>query len=121
MLKRKALSNETNCVKKPKVRKILTKKELIIKQKQERIILLWIASHCDKKYCSNKNCNYMKELWKHIPNCKDNNCKVKHCKSSRYILAHYHRCKDKKCEVCAPVRKKIAINDAAYILMNLNK
>ena len=119
--KRKAISNKTHDVKKPKVRKILTKKELIIKQKQERIILLWIASHCDKENCSNKNCNYMKKLWKHIPNCKDDNCKVKHCLSSRYILRHYHRCKDKKCKVCVPVRKKIAINDAAYTLINLNK
>lgn len=114
-VKRKTPQNKTRVKKKLKF-----SKEIIQKQ-QERLILLRHASQCKDKNCKIKVCPKAKSLWKHIIKCEDNNCNFKLCLSSRYVLTHYHRCKDKKCKVCVPVRKKIAINDAAYTLINLNK
>lgn len=79
----------------------------ILKQRQQRLLLLRHASKCPlpEGRCKIPPCAGMKRLWKHIAKCKDQKCQVPHCVSSRYVLSHYHRCKDKKCAVCAPVRK----------------
>jgi len=104
--KRKAPQNEPRVAKKPKLDE--KQKELRTQQQQFRIILLWHVAHCRNKNCvAIKKCNRVKELWKHISECKDNNCNFKHCLSSRWILGHYHHCKDRKCKICPPVRKAI--------------
>lgn len=88
--------------------------EVVLRQKQERILLLWHASKCDagtKKNpgpCkSTRHCSFMKTLWQHIQKCKDPQCETQHCVSSRYILSHYHGCKDQDCRICKPVREAI--------------
>lgn len=106
-VKRKAPQNEPRVAKKLKLDE-KQKEEIIIRQKQTRITMLWHVSHCRSKNCiAKKKCNRAKELWEHISKCKDNNCNFKHCLSSRYILGHYHHCRDKKCKICPPVRKAI--------------
>ena len=50
----------------------------------------------------------MKDLWKHIAECKNQECPIPHCVSSRYVLSHYHKCTEPSCDVCKPVRDAIA-------------
>lgn len=83
-------------------------REQILKQQQQRLLLLRHGSKCEAKNCTaTKHCAVMKDLWRHMAKCTDKECKTPHCVSSRYILSHYHRCKNKTCEVCAPVRLRV--------------
>merc|ERR1711871_1365474 len=80
----------------------------VLKQQQQRLLLLRHASKCSKTDCDvTQHCASMKELWEHIMNCKDQQCKKPHCVSSRYVLSHYSKCKETKCPVCGPVRDAI--------------
>ena len=49
----------------------------------------------------------MKQLWRHITNCRRKLCLVQYCLSSRYVLSHYRHCSDAKCSVCAPINELI--------------
>ena len=80
----------------------------IIKQQQQRLLLLRHASKCPLEggYCPvTPHCASMKQLWKHIMTCQDQDCKVAHCVSSRYVLSHYSTCMDQACPVCRPIRE----------------
>merc|ERR1711871_656162 len=80
----------------------------VLKQQQQRLLLLRHASKCSKTDCEvTQHCASMKELWEHIMNCKDQQCRKPHCVSSRYVLSHYSKCKETKCPVCGPVRDAI--------------
>ncbi|CAN0302855.1 unnamed protein product, partial [Discosporangium mesarthrocarpum] len=82
-----------------------------LRQQQQRLLLLRHASKCPHETdpCNvTPHCRAMKQLWKHIAECKIQTCDVPHCVSSRFVLSHYHRCKKPKCAVCAPVREVIA-------------
>jgi len=86
-------------------------REIILKQRQQRLLLLRHASRCNapEGKCEKTDlCAPMKQLWKHIAGCKEARCSVPHCVSSRYVLSHYHRCKKEDCPVCKPVRMKSA-------------
>lgn len=85
----------------------------VLKQQQQRLLLLRHASKCphdDGRCPVTPHCWSMKQLWKHIMSCKDQECKVAHCVSSRYVLSHYSKCKEQTCPVCAPVREAIKRN-----------
>lgn len=79
-----------------------------LKQQQQRLLLLRHACNCP---CAvgecrvTPHCAVLKQLWKHIADCKDQRCQVPHCLSSRYVLSHYHRCVNMDCQVCGPVRE----------------
>ncbi|GBG24486.1 Histone acetyltransferase HAC5 [Hondaea fermentalgiana] len=82
-------------------------KDQILKQRQQRLLLLRHASRCQNPEGTCKVtelCARMKSLWKHISKCKDPRCPEPHCVSSRYVLSHYHRCVKEDCPVCKPVR-----------------
>ena len=91
------------------------KRAQIIRQQQQRLLLLRHASGCrheNGKCPVTPHCARMKWLWRHINDakCKDPQCQVAHCVSSRYVLSHYRRCKDPRCAVCGPVRQVIQRN-----------
>ena len=78
----------------------------MVSKQQLRLLQLRHASKCKyERKCPNfDNCTEMKELWKHILNCKHNDCKTDHCLSSRHVLCHYSKCKAGDCKICVPVR-----------------
>ena len=86
------------------------------KQRIHRLALLRHAHKCQKgegECCVSPNCAYMKELWKHMIDCRRfHDCDKPFCASSRFILIHYRDCQDGDCEVCVPVRTAIATDDA---------
>lgn len=87
-------------------------KRKVIKQQQQRLLLLRHASKCkDGPNCKVKFCGQMVQLWKHMKKCRDKNCKTAHCLSSRCVLNHYRICKSENktssCEVCGPVMRQI--------------
>lgn len=87
-------------------------KTRVIKQQQQRLLLLRHASKCeDGADCKVKFCSQMVELWEHMKKCRDKNCKTAHCLSSRCVLNHYRICKSENktssCEVCGPVKRQI--------------
>lgn len=85
----------------------------VLKQQQQRLLLLRHASKCphEGNQCTvTPHCASMKELWKHIMNCKEQDCKIPHCVSSRYVLSHYSKCREPTCPVCGPVRDAIRKN-----------
>ena len=85
----------------------------IIKQQQQRLLLLRHASKCPQNggRCPvTPHCASMKQLWKHITTCHDENCKVPHCVSSRYVLSHYSTCMDQACPVCKPAQEANRMN-----------
>lgn len=90
-------------------------KRKVIKQQQQRLILLRHASKCTLgPACNIRFCDQMVELWNHMKMCRDQNCTTKHCLSSRCVLNHYRICKDQmksSCEVCAPVMEIIRRQD----------
>ena len=104
-------------------RKPMTKEELdqitkqkaqVLRQQQQRLLLLRHASKCkygtpeNPSTCpATKHCRDMKQLWQHITRCKNQRCDRAHCVSSRYVLSHYNRCKEDACSVCKPVRDAI--------------
>lgn len=79
----------------------------ILKQRQQRLLLLRHASKCDNDVDCNWSCSKMKVLWRHIMECKELKCDTRHCVSSRHVLSHYSRCKNHTCPVCGPVRDAI--------------
>jgi len=94
-------------VKPPATQSEQDQKLQILKQRQQRLLLLRHASKCPipEGNCTiTPHCAQMKTLWKHIGICKNPHCLVAHCVSSRYVLAHYHRCKKDDCPVCQPVK-----------------
>jgi hypothetical protein len=85
-----------------------------VKIKQQRLLLLRHASKCqaeDGKCTVTSHCGMMKQLWKHIAECKEQKCEVPHCISSRYVLSHYRKCKDSKCQICEPVRETLRLQN----------
>lgn len=87
-------------------------KRKVIKQQQQRLLLLRHASKCKAgSSCKVKFCGQMVALWKHMKKCRDKNCKTAHCLSSRCVLNHYRTCKSENktstCEVCGPVMRQI--------------
>ena len=84
-----------------------------VKTKQQRLLLLRHASKCqyENGQCPvTPNCGTMKQLWRHIAECKEQRCDVQHCISSRYVLSHYRKCKDSKCPSCEPVRQTLRLH-----------
>lgn len=85
-------------------------RQQVLRHQQQRLLLLRHAAKCqheDNRCPVTPHCAGMKQLWKHIAECKNQKCLVPHCVSSRYVLSHYHRCKDVRCPVCGPVREAI--------------
>lgn len=87
-------------------------KKRVIRQQQERLLLLRHASKCRLgPSCSTKFCSQMVTLWRHMRTCRDKNCRTSHCLSSRCVLNHYRICKSNgqtaTCEVCGPVMARI--------------
>jgi Bromodomain/TAZ zinc finger len=87
-------------------------KRTVVKQQQERLLLLRHASKCKAgNDCKVRFCGQMVSLWKHMKKCRDKNCKTAHCLSSRCVLNHYRICKNENrtsvCEVCGPVMRQI--------------
>ena len=87
-------------------------KKKVLKQQQERLMLLRHASKCKSgAYCRVKFCGQMVQLWKHMKKCRDKKCMTAHCLSSRCVLNHYRICKSENktssCEVCGPVMRLI--------------
>ena len=82
----------------------------IIKQQQQRLLLLQHASKCTVQVGETcpitPHCALFKTLWRHVLSCKDKECTTKHCASSRYALHHYSMCKQSDCQVCGPVREE---------------
>ena len=84
-----------------------------IRHKQQRLLLLNHSAKCphnedDAGRCMvTPHCANMKQLWRHIQECKDNRCQVAHCFSSRGVLSHYRKCREANCPVCGPVRDTI--------------
>ena len=80
----------------------------IIKQQQQRLLLLQHASKCTVQVgeiCPvTPHCALFKTLWQHVLSCKDKECTTKHCASSRYALHHYSMCKQSDCQVCGSIR-----------------
>ncbi len=89
-------------------------KRQVVKQQQQRLLLLRHAAKCPHSYghCPiTPRCAKMKVLWNHILTCGDKDCKVQHCISSRHVLSHYSKCKNYDgCEACRPVREAIRRN-----------
>lgn len=83
-----------------------TDDETVLKQQQQRLLLLRHASRCRKEgNCDvTPHCALMQALWKHISTCKLPRCEFKYCVSSRHVLSHYHRCRSETCQICEPVR-----------------
>ena len=99
---------------KAQMAKMVKQKEDVLRQQQQRLLLLRHASKCkfgtdaNPAICTaTKHCAQMKKLWAHITKCKNTSCQTPHCVSSRYVLSHYNRCKEQKCAVCKPVRDAI--------------
>ena len=93
---------------------ITKQKAQVLRQQQQRLLLLRHASKCkygtpeNPSTCpATKHCRDMKQLWQHITRCKNQRCDRAHCVSSRYVLSHYNRCKEDACSVCKPVRDAI--------------
>lgn len=85
----------------------LEKREKILYQQQQRLLLLRHSCECEAppgQCMKTQHCHMMKELWIHMRECKNEHCATPHCISSRYVMTHYKKCKDEKCIVCAPVR-----------------
>ena len=87
-------------------------KRQVLKQQQQRLLLLRHASKCrEGSACKVKFCSQMISLWKHMKKCRDKDCKTAHCLSSRCVLNHYRICKaennTQSCEVCGPVMRQI--------------
>lgn len=85
----------------------LEKREKILYQQQQRLLLLRHSCECKAppgQCMKTQHCHMMKELWIHMRECKNEHCATPHCISSRYVMTHYKKCKDEKCIVCAPVR-----------------
>lgn len=92
-------------------------KKKVIRQQQQRLMLLRHASKCSKGTgCTVKFCPAMVKLWNHMKSCRDKDCSTEHCLSSRCVLNHYRICKEENrtdsCEVCAPVVKAIQYHDS---------
>jgi len=88
------------------------KRQKVVKQQQQRLLLLRHASKCTAgSSCKTQFCGQMVKLWKHLKKCRDKNCQTAHCLSSRCVLNHYRICKGEnrssQCEVCAPVIQQI--------------
>lgn len=91
-----------------------SQKRHVIKQQQQRLLLLRHASKCKAgPSCKTKHCGQMVKLWQHMKKCRDKNCKTPHCLSSRCVLNHYRMCKNANttstCEVCAPVMQLVKV------------
>ncbi len=89
----------------------------VIRQQQQRLILLRHASKCRAGMtCEIKFCAQMVKLWNHMKKCRDKHCSTPHCLSSRCVLNHYKICKDENrtatCEVCAPVTEVIHFQES---------
>lgn len=86
-------------------------REEVLLQQQQRLLHLRHASKCvhvnDRCPQGVVCCQQMKDVWKHIPTCREPRCQFAHCVSSRYVLSHYHKCRDTTCDVCRPVRSII--------------
>eukprot|EP01031_Cornospumella_fuschlensis_P027620 gene27620-33355_t len=80
----------------------------LVKQEQERLLLLRHASRCPHRLIGQcpvtPHCFHIQQLWQHVLVCRDSSCLFAHCLSSRTALVHYSECKDAGCPVCAPVR-----------------
>jgi hypothetical protein len=86
------------------------KVDLVLRQKQQRLLLLEHASKCEEPegFCiATRHCTEMKKLWNHVKVCKDKSCLTIYCVSSRVVLSHYYECNDGLCNICNPVRKRI--------------
>merc|ERR1711933_631921 len=65
-----------------------------IKHKHQRLLLLLHASKCQHKEGTCPEvayCSILKELWKHMMECKDIKSSTEHCLESQQILAHYRK------------------------------
>merc|ERR1719445_394618 len=65
-----------------------------IRHQQQRLLILLHAEKCpyvDGRCPVTPNCAKMKQLWKHIAECRKHKCPVPHCDSSRYILYRYYK------------------------------
>lgn len=81
-----------------------------IRHRQQRLLLLHHSAKCpheDGRCPVTMHCGEMKQLWRHMENCRDNKCRTPHCFSSRAILSHYRKCRDSNCPACGPVRENI--------------
>lgn len=83
-------------------------RQQVLKQQQQRLLLLRHASKCPNADCKvTQHCVSMKHLWEHIIGCNEPECKKPHCVTSRCVLSHYSKCKETNCPVCGPVRDAI--------------
>ena len=85
----------------------------VVTDKQHRLLLLHHAAKCsfEDGECKIRSCGIMKQVWKHIAQCKSNSkCDFPHCVASRSVLSHYRKCKDAFCLICAPLREKLYMN-----------
>ena len=83
--------------------------QTVVTDKQHRLLLLHHAAKCsfEDGECKIRSCGIMKQIWKHIAQCKSNSeCDFPHCVASRSVLSHYRKCKDAFCLICAPVRDR---------------
>jgi len=92
-------------------------KTKVVRQQQQRLILLRHASKCTVgPSCKIKFCAQMVKLWNHMKSCRNKDCTTPHCLSSRCVLNHYRICKAEErtstCEVCSPVMGIIKLQDS---------
>jgi hypothetical protein len=96
----------------------------MIKFLRDRLLLLRHASKCQNPNCLFIECEFAKNLWNHILECRVTACKYPLCITSREILSHYRDCGFMKCELCGQVKEMIDIENnsevyAANVLMSI--
>ena len=81
--------------------------------KQQRwLLVLCHASQCtapEGQCQSTPHCHTARQLWMHMTKCNDRDCQYPRCQVSGTLVRHSQTCRDAQCPVCAPVRRKIAM------------
>lgn len=95
---------------------------------QKQLILLLHANKCQKgrdgfqsagSFCNIPQCQTMKDVLKHLADCKEDNCTFSYCASSRQIIKHWKQCSNNQCAVCQPLKLACEKKNASLLSKNL--